>query len=551
LAAPTGEILIQNGNQPLLRKTEAWEVLLEERNWIMGIVEDKIRDLKDREAKMLEMGGEKAVAAQHEKGKLNARERLALLFDKTTFREIDMFVSHRCVNFEMEKVDIPADGVITGHGLVDGRPVFAFSQDFTARAGSLGEMHSKKICKVMDLAMKAGVPFVGINDSGGARIQEGVDALSGYGQIFFRNSAASGVIPQISAIMGPTAGGAVYSPAMTDWVFMVKKSSYMFITGPEVIKAVTGEEISFEDLGGAKSHNEKSGVAHFACESDEDAIEQIKRLLSYLPSNNMEDPPHVDTGDDRQRTDAALDSIIPDSPSKIYDMKEVILSIVDNGDFFEPHQYYARNMIIGFARLNGRTIGIIANQPKMLAGCLDINASDKATRFIRFCDSFNIPLLTIADVPGYLPGSQQEWGGIIRHGAKLLWCYSEATVPKLLLVTRKDYGGSYLAMCSKDLGADMAFAWPTAEIAVMGAEGAANIIHRKEIQGAEDQAAKRQEKIAEYEALFSNPYQAAQRGYIDAVIVPRETRPRLIDALEAMCSKRETRPPKKHGNIPM
>jgi acetyl-CoA carboxylase carboxyltransferase component len=517
----------------------------------MGIVEDKIRDLKAREAKALEMGGEKAIAAQREKGKLTARERLDLLFDKDTFREIDMFVNHRCVNFEMEKVDIPADGVITGHGLVDGRPVFAFSQDFTARAGSLGEMHAKKICKVMDLAMKAGVPFVGINDSGGARIQEGVDALSGYGQIFFRNSAASGVIPQISAIMGPTAGGAVYSPAMTDWIFMVKKSSYMFITGPEVIKSVTGEEISFEELGGAKAHNEKSGVAHFACESDEDAINQIKTLLSYLPSNNMEDSPHVDTADDPNRTDAALDSIIPDSPNKIYDMKEVIQSIVDNGDFFEPHQYFARNMIIGFARLNGRAIGIIANQPKQLAGCLDINASDKATRFIRFCDAFNIPLLTIADVPGYLPGSQQEWGGIIRHGAKLLWCYSEATVPKLLLVTRKDYGGSYLAMCSKDLGADMAFAWPTAEIAVMGAGGASNIIHRKEIKGAEDQAAKRQEKIAEYEALFSNPYQAAQRGYIDAVIIPSETRPRLIDALEVMCSKRETRPPKKHGNIPM
>ena len=517
----------------------------------MGIVEDKIRDLKAREAKVLEMGGEKAVAAHREKGKLTARERLDLLFDKGTFREIDMFVKHRCVNFEMEKVDIPADGVITGHGLVDGRPLFAFSQDFTARAGSLGEMHAKKICKVMDLAMKAGVPFVGINDSGGARIQEGVDALSGYGQIFFRNSAASGVIPQISAIMGPTAGGAVYSPAMTDWIFMVKKSSYMFITGPEVIKSVTGEEISFEDLGGAITHNQKSGVAHFACESDEDAINQIKTLLSYLPSNNMEDPPYVDTGDDPNRTDAALDSIIPDSPNKIYDMKAVIQSIVDNGDFFEPHQYFAQNMIIGFARLNGRAIGIIANQPKQLAGCLDINASDKATRFIRFCDAFNIPLLTIADVPGYLPGSQQEWGGIIRHGAKLLWCYSEATVPKLLLVTRKDYGGSYLAMCSKDLGADMAFAWPTAEIAVMGAGGAANIIHRKEIKGAEDQEAKRQEKIAEYEELFSNPYQAAQRGYIDAVILPSETRPRLIDALEVMCSKRETRPPKKHGNIPM
>jgi acetyl-CoA carboxylase carboxyltransferase component len=517
----------------------------------MGIVEDKIRDLKARETKVLEMGGEKAVAAHREKGKLTARERLNKLFDKGTFREIDMFVRHRCVNFEMENVEIPADGVITGHGLVEGRPVFAFSQDFTTRAGSLGEMHSKKICKVMDLALKAGVPFVGINDSGGARIQEGVDALSGYGQIFFRNSAASGVIPQISAIMGPTAGGAVYSPAMTDWVFMVKKSSYMFITGPEVIKAVTGEEISFEELGGAKTHNEKSGVAHFACESDEDAIGQIKRLLAYLPSNNMEDPPRVETGDDPKRTDAALDSIIPDSPNKIYDMQDIILSIVDNGDFFEPHQYFARNIIVGFARLNGRAIGIIANQPKYLAGCLDINASDKATRFIRFCDSFNIPLLTIADVPGYLPGSQQEWGGIIRHGAKLLWCYSEATVPKLLLVTRKDYGGSYLAMCSKDLGADMAFAWPTAEIAVMGAAGAANIIHRREIKDAEDPNGKRQEKIQEYEALFSNPYQAAQRGYIDAVIVPRETRPRLIDALDVMCSKRETRPPKKHGNIPM
>jgi acetyl-CoA carboxylase carboxyltransferase component len=343
-------------------------------------------------------------------------------------------------------------------------------------------MHAKKICKVMDLAVKAGVPFVGLNDSGGARIQEGVDALSGFGQIFYRNSIASGVIPQISAIMGPTAGGAVYSPAMTDYIFMVKNSSYMFITGPEVIKSVTGEEITFEDLGGAMTHNEKSGVAHFACESDKDAINQIKTLLSYLPANNMEDPPRVDTGDD-PRTDAALDTIIPDNPNQSYDMKTVIQSIVDNGEIFEPHQYFAKNILVCFARLNGRTIGIIANQPIQLAGCLDVDASDKATRFIRFCDAFNIPLLTIADVPGYLPGSNQEWGGIIRHGAKLLWCYSEATVPKMLLVTRKDYGGSYLAMCSKDLGADMAFAWPTAEIAVMGAEGAANIIHRKEIKG--------------------------------------------------------------------
>ena len=517
----------------------------------MGIVEDKINDLKARQAKVLAMGGEKAVAAQREKGKLTARERLDHLFDKGTFREIDMFVTHRCVNFGMEKVDIPADGVITGHGLVDGRPLFAFSQDFTARAGSLGEMHSKKICKVMDLALKAGTPFVGINDSGGARIQEGVDSLSGYGQIFFRNSAASGVIPQISAIMGPTAGGAVYSPAMTDYVFMVKNSSYMFITGPDVIKSVTGEEITFEELGGAKTHNEKSGVAHFACENDEAAIQQIKALLSYLPSNNMEDPPYQETGDDRNRTEDSLNSIIPDSPNQSYDMKDIIRAVVDNGEFLEPHEFFARNIIVCLARLNGRVIGIIANQPNVLAGCLDINASDKATRFIRFCDAFNIPLLTIADVPGYLPGSQQEWGGIIRHGAKLLWCYSEATVPKLLLVPRKDYGGSYLAMCSRDLGADMALAWPTAEIAVMGAAGAANIIHRREIKEAQDTEAKRQEKIQEYNDLFSNPYIAANRGYIDAVILPSETRPRLIDALEALCTKRETRPPKKHGNIPM
>ncbi len=517
----------------------------------MATVKDKIKNLKDREAKLLQMGGKKAVAQRQEKGVLNARERLNLLFDPGTFREIDMFIEHRCVNFGMEEVEVPSDGVITGHGLVEGRPLFAFAQDFTSRAGSLGEMHAKKICKVMDLALKAGVPFVGLNDSAGARIQEGVDALSGYGQIFFRNSAASGVIPQISAIMGPTAGGAVYSPAMTDWVFMVKNTSYMFITGPDVIKSVTGEEISFEDLGGAMTHNAKSGVSHFACESDEDAIIQIKRLLSYLPSNNMEDPPVIDTGDDPARTDPALDTVIPDNPNKSYDMKDVIRAIVDNGDFFEPHAHYAANIIVCFARLNGRAVGIIANQPKVLAGCLNINASDKATRFIRFCDAFNIPMLTIADVPGYLPGSNQEWGGIIRHGAKLLWCYSEATVPKLLLVTRKDYGGAYLAMCSRDLGADIAFAWPSAEIAVMGAEGAANIIHRKEIKEADDPVAKRKEKIEEYENLFANPYCAARRGYIDAVIVPSETRPRLIDALEIMCSKRETRPPKKHGNIPM
>jgi len=371
------------------------------------------------------------------------------------------------------------------------------------------------------------------------------------GRFFSVTPTRRGVIPQVSAIMGPTAGGAVYSPAMTDWVFMVKNTSYMFITGPEVIKSVTGEEINFEDLGGAMTHNEKSGVSHFACDSDADAIGEIKTLLSYLPSNNMEDPPVVTTGDDPGRCDPLLDTLIPDNPNKGYDIKEVIASIVDNGEYFEPHAYFAQNIVVCFARLNGRSIGIIANQPNVLAGCLDIDASDKATRFIRFCDAFNIPLLTIADVPGYLPGSQQEWGGIIRHGAKLLWCYSEATVPKLLLVTRKDYGGSYLAMCSKDLGADFAFAWPTAEIAVMGAAGATNIIHRKEIKQSEDPEAKRTQKISEYEALFSNPYCAAQRGYIDAVIRPEETRPRLIDALEIMCAKREVKPPKKHGNIPM
>lgn len=517
----------------------------------MGVISDKIQELKQKEREMRLMGGEKALEKRKEKGVLNARERLDVLFDKGTFRELDMLVTHRCTNFGMEKVTIPADGVVTGHGKVDGRVVFAYAQDFTARAGSLGEMQAKKICKVMDMALKAGAPIIGMNDSGGARIQEGIDALSGYGEIFFRNSAASGVIPQISAIMGPTAGGAVYSPAMTDFIFMVKKSSYMFITGPNVIKAVTGEEITFEDLGGAMAHNEKSGVAQFACDSDEDCILKIRKLLSYLPANNMEDPPCITPTDDPNRMDAALDKIIPDNPNRSYDIKDVIKSIVDDAAFFEPHQYFAKNIVICFARLNGRTIGIIANQPNQMAGCLDIDASDKATRFIRFCDAFNIPMLTIADVPGYLPGSNQEWGGIIRHGAKLLWCYSEATVPKLLLITRKDYGGAYLAMCSKHLGADMAFAWPSAEIAVMGAEGAANIIHARDIKAADDPAAKRKEKIEAYNKQFSNPYCAATRGYVDAVIQPSETRPRLIDALEAMMTKRELRPAKKHGNIPV
>jgi acetyl-CoA carboxylase carboxyltransferase component len=510
-----------------------------------------IEKLAEKEAKVRLMGGEKAVQKQHDGGKLTARERMDLLFDAGTFREIDMFVHHRCDNFGMEKIDIPSDGVVTGHGLVNGRPIFAFAQDFTARGGSLGEMHAAKICKVMDMALKAGVPLVGINDSGGARIQEGVDALKGYGDIFFRNSRSSGVIPQIASIMGPCAGGAVYSPAMADFVFMVKNTSFMFITGPDVIKAVTGEETTQEELGGAMTHNSKSGNAHFACESDADAIDQIKILLSYLPSNNMEEPPIVKSNDNPHRVCTELDTIIPDDPKFSYDMRDVIHSIVDDGVFFEPHHYYAQNIIVGFARLNGRVVGIVADQPQILAGCLDIDASDKATRFIRTCDAFNIPLLTLVDVPGYLPGTHQEWNGIIRHGAKLLWCYSEATVPKLTVVTRKDYGGSYIAMSSRHLGADMVFAWPMAEIAVMGAQGAANIIFRKEIDGAEDKVAKRAEMIKIYEDEFNNPYAAASRGYVDAIIKPSDTRARLIDALEILCTKSESLPPKKHGNIPM
>ena len=514
-------------------------------------VKEKIRELEEREARVREMGGADAVGKQRESGKLTARERLEALFDPGTFREVDLFVRHRCVNFDMATAEIPADGVITGFGKVGGRTVYVYAQDFTARAGTLGEMHAKKICKVMDLAMRSGAPVVGLCDSGGARIQEGVDALAGYGEIFYRNSLASGTIPQITGVMGPTAGGAVYSPAMTDWVFMVELSSYMFITGPDVIRAVTGEEITQEELGGARSHNEKSGVAHFACPSDREALERIRELLSYLPANNLEDPPRVVTGDPADRESADLDTIIPDNPAETYDMKDVIRAIADGGQFVEPHEYYAPNILIGFARMDGYTVGIIANQPKVLAGCLDVHASDKATRFIRFCDAFNIPLLTLSDVPGYLPGKDQEWSGIIRHGAKLLWCYSEATVPKITLITRKAYGGAYLAMCSRHLGADMVLAWPTAEIAVMGAEGAANIIHRRAIKEAADPKAMRREKIEEYRSLFYNPYIAASRGYIDQVILPRQTRARILEALEALRTKREIRPPKKHGNIPM
>ncbi len=517
----------------------------------MGQINEKLDILNKKSKETNDMGGKAQVEKQHAKGKMTARERANLFFDSGTFQEIDKFVEHRSTNFGLDKLSIPSDGVITGHGLVNGRPVFAFFQDFTSRGGSLGEMHAKKINKIQDLALKAGLPVIGFNDSGGARIQEGIDALFGYGNIFFRNARASGVIPQISVIMGPCAGGAVYSPAMTDWIFMVKNTSYMFITGPEVIKSVTGEQTTLEDLGGAMSHNTKSGNAHFACENEQETIIKVKELLSFLPNNNMEEPARIEPKDSPSRLCPDLAKIIPEDSRAGYDMRAVIRSIFDDGYFMEPHMYYAENIIIAFARLNGKVVGIIANQPSALAGCLDINASDKASRFIRFCDSFNIPLITFVDVPGYLPGTDQEYNGIIRHGAKLLWSYSEATVPKLTVITKKAYGGAYIAMCSRHLGADMVFAWPNAEIAVMGAQGAVNIIYRRDIKEASNPVEKRKEKIEEYEELLYNPYIAAKRGYIDDVIKPQETRVKLINALELMSSKGETLPPKKHGNIPL
>ncbi len=512
---------------------------------------DKINDLHSRLDKITEGGGAGRIEKQHKAGKLTARERIDLLMDPGSFVEIDAFVKHRCTEFGMESMEAPAEGVVTGYGTVDGRLVYVYAQDFTVVGGSLGEMHAKKICKVLDLALKMGAPVVGMNDSGGARIQEGVDALSGYGQIFYRNTIASGVIPQISVIMGPCAGGAVYSPALTDFIFMVDKTSQMFITGPQVIKTVTGEEVSSEDLGGAMTHNRTSGVAHFISPDEKACIEDIKRLLSFLPSNNLETAPIIETGDDLNRIEEALNNIVPENPNKPYDMKEIIKAIVDNGDFLEVQPYYAQNIITAYARINGASIGIIANQPKVLAGCLDINASDKAGRFIRTCDAFNIPILNLVDVPGFLPGTNQEYGGIIRHGAKMLYAYSEATVPKVTMVVRKAYGGAYLAMCSKDLGADMVFAWPMAEIAVMGPEGAANIIFKKDIEGASDPAQARTEKIQEYRDKFATPYIAAGRGFVDAVIEPSETRQRLASAFEMLASKRESRPAKKHGNLPV
>ncbi len=513
-------------------------------------MEKKLKELEERRAKVLAGGGPKRVAAQHEKGKMTARERIEMLLDPGTFMELDAFVEHRATQLGMDKIDAPGEGVVTGYGLVNGRNVCVFAQDFTVIGGSLGEMHAAKICKVMDLAVKIGCPLVGINDSGGARIQEGVDALSGYGEIFYRNTLASGVIPQISVIMGPCAGGAVYSPALTDFVFMTEGTSNMFITGPQVIKAVTGEEVSAEDLGGARVHSEVSGVSHFSFPDEQSTIEAIRKLLSYLPQNNVEDPPVMDIGDDPNRTDDALADLMPDSPNKPYDVRDIITRIVDSADFFEVQPDYAKNIVTGFARLAGRSVGIIANQPKHLAGVLDINASDKATRFIRFCDSFNMPLLTLTDTAGYLPGVGQEHGGVIRHGAKLLYAYSEASVPKLTVILRKAYGGAYIAMCSRHLGADQVFAWPTAEIAVMGPEGAANIIFKKEIEESADPATMRKDKIEEYKRSFANPYMAAARGYVDDVIEPAHTRMRLCNALNTLLGKRQSTPSRKHGIFP-
>ncbi len=509
----------------------------------MATVQEKIAQMNAKKEHLMQGGGQARIDKQHGKGKMTARERINMLFDEGTFVELDLFMKHRCTNFGQEKKELPGEGVVSGYGTVDGRLVYAFAQDFTVEGGSLGEKHAHKIWKVMDLAMKMGAPCIGINDSGGARIQEAVDALSGYAGIFYRNTAASGVIPQISVIMGPCAGGAVYSPAITDFIYMVKNTSQMFITGPAVIKSVTAEDVTAEALGGAMTHNSRSGVAHFAAENEEDCIKQIRYLLSYLPSNNMEDAPIVATGDDPDRQDESLNTVIPDNPNAPYDMKDVIRSIVDNGEFYEVHEHFAKNIICCFARFDGRTVGIIANEPNVMAGCLDVDASDKSARFIRFCDAFNIPLINLVDVPGFLPGVNQEHNGIIRHGAKMLYAYSEATVPKITVITRKAYGGSYIAMCCHELGADQVMAWPTSEIAVMGPAGAANIIFRKDPD--------KEQKTAEYVAEFATPYKAAERGVVDMVIEPKETRPRIITALNALASKREVGPAKKHGNIPL
>ncbi len=514
-------------------------------------MDEKLRELRDLREKSKLGGGIERIKKQHGKGKLTARERINLFLDKGSFVEVDPFVVHRSTEFGLDKRRVLGDGVVTGYGRVNGRLVFLFSQDFTVFGGSLGEMHALKICKIMDLAMKVGAPVIGLNDSGGARIQEGVVSLAGYAWIFYRNTLASGVIPQISIVMGPCAGGAVYSPALTDFVVMVKKTSYMFITGPQVIKAVTGEEITFEDLGGADAHNRISGVAHFAAINEEEAFRTVRELLSYIPSNNVEDPPRVKPTDNPKRVEPGLREIVPEDPYKPYNMKDILRMIFDDGKILEVHEHWAKNIIVGFARLNGYSVGVVANQPDHLAGALDINASVKAARFVRFCDAFNIPLVVFVDVPGFLPGTAQEHGGIIKHGSKLLYAFCEATVPRLTVIVRKAYGGAYDVLNSKHVGADVNFAWPSAEIAVMGPEGATNIVFRKEITSSENPDEARERLVKEYRKRFANPYIAAQLGYIDDVIDPAETRPKLINALEILLTKRERLPPKKHGNIPL
>ncbi len=496
-------------------------------------------------------GGEKRVEEQHKKGKLTARERLEILLDEGSFTELDMFVKHRSHDFGLEKQRYPGDGVVTGYGKIDGRPVFVYSQDFTVFGGSLSEAHAEKICKIMDMAMKMGAPVIGLNDSGGARIQEGVVSLGGYADIFLRNTLASGVVPQISAVMGPSAGGAVYSPAITDFIFMVKNTSYMFVTGPNVVKTVTHEDVSFEELGGAVTHATKSGVAHFACDGEAECLIGIRNLLSFLPQNYREEPPRLKTNDKPDREEPGLNTLIPDTPTKPYDMKEVIRLIMDEGAFTEVHELFAQNIIVGFGRLDGRSVGVIANQPAVLAGVLDIDASTKAARFVRFCDAFGIPLLVLEDVPGFLPGTDQEWRGIIKNGAKLLYAFSEATVPKITVITRKAYGGAYDVMNSKHIRGDMNFAWPSAEIAVLGPKGAVEIIFKKEIESATNRDEVEAKLVSDYTSKFANPYIAAERGYIDEVIEPAKTRARLVRAFEMLESKVDTNPKKKHGNIPL
>jgi propionyl-CoA carboxylase beta chain len=514
---------------------------------------DRLEELRKRNAEAEEGGGAERRERQHKEGKLSARERVDLLLDEGSFEELDKFVRHHCTDFGMEQQRPAGDGFITGYGRIDGRLVYVFAQDFTVFGGSLSEANASKITKIMDLAIRQGAPVIGLNDSGGARIQEGVMSLAGYADIFLRNTLASGVIPQISAIMGPCAGGAVYSPAITDFIFMTRESSYMFVTGPDVIKTVTHEEVTKQELGGAMTHNEKSGVAHFVSRDDAECLAMIRELFGYLPSNNLEDPPRRSSTDPWDRASVALNVLVPEDPQKPYDIKDAIHDIADDGEFFEVHEHFAKNLVVGFARLEGRPVGIVANQPAFLAGVLDINASVKGARFVRFCDAFNIPLITFEDVPGFLPGTQQEFGGIIKHGAKLLFAFAEATVPKITIITRKAYGGAYCVMASKHIRTDLNFAWPTAEIAVMGPEGAVNIVYKREIDRAPeaDREKLRREKTDDFRERFANPYVAAERGYIDAIIEPSQTRAKLITALRSLENKRDTNPKKKHGNIPL